>query len=75
MRSRTDECPVALTLLTSCVLKACPDFGRFLAAHLLGGKQPTCLSGDEDIAKLEMKVHCRDGVGWLKSASHEGKYT
>lgn len=56
-------------------LKARPDFGRFLAAHLLEDKQPTRLSGDEDIAKLEMKVHCRDAVGRLKSTSHEGKYT
>lgn len=33
------------------------------------------LSADEDTAKLEMTVCCQNVRAWLKSTSHEGKYT
>lgn len=56
-------------------IRARPDFGRFLAAHPFGDEQRTRLSGDEDAAKLEMMVRCGNVLAWLKSTSHEGKYT
>lgn len=57
---------VWLRLVLTWDVSHCPPAGD--------GQQP-CLPGGEDTAKLELMVHCQNVIAWLKSTTHESKYT